>query len=428
MAINEVGSSIDFSKNIKSYKAPWYVQNSVGDDKPTRMTVPFGPDKDENLDKDLGLASWWNKKNPDEAKALKDKLLAKIWGPDGQHGPEKASSIEDAIMSTDDNTGPDETKEDKAIASKPEVENAVGPAQERALLKEEPPAMGTTVDPAIPLADGVPKAPAAKPFHPPAVKNDNLSTFRRMFNRNNMHDIEDAEYTILGNSATGAPSSSPAAALPASSSTPGSTAGPTPGSTPIPNTATGGGGAGGGVPTNGAMAGMMAGLQQPKAKSKAWARQKLGNSLIRSGSANSGNLLRLMGIIGGGVARAAGNIPAILDTAGAQQKAIYGNPNGAYGAIGKGVGDALGTGLEALGDMAGGIPESIGAGIADVGDEVANDMQLQALQNAMFVKMRQHIKWLQRKNVDLNRAGVWDYLKNFVNSYGLASLQNRKKP
>lgn len=325
-----------------------------------------------------------------------------------------------------------ETKEDKAVASKEETENAVEAAllrkgaediryhnekqMERDLEDEIKPQPGGDGPPIKPPSD----KPFASAFPPPGepptghelikrepenkpVPNLNLlgQYYRRrqtpglVPTRRRTDDTIEGEYRIIND-----PSDERQ-----EGQRPPSGAGAGGGTTPpIPPTP---------------------GRNNRNSRMPTWAKRMLHAKSTKAGTEGFATIMHLLGQLGGGVARATGNLGAALDTGGAAQKSYWGTGGGAAASqIFKGLSEIGGTGAETLSDITGTLPGIFLEPGAEVMHAMATDQEAEVLQEAMLQKMLNHIDNLSRRGIDINRAGIWDYLKNYVNSYGMNALTN----
>jgi hypothetical protein len=303
----------------------------------------------------------------------------------------------------DDNTGDDESVQDKARTSENELKNAADKAIERIKtdnferefepkIGDEPP--NEPPPPVEPVALAEPPERPRPRIEPPQGNENSLvkksladfSTFRQYWSQKAggpvTKDAEDAEFMVVdsdkdkGNGSNLPPKEAP--------------------------------------PT--------------KAGIPGWVWDDLHGRMLQSSGRGLGNLSRGIGQILGAGARALGNIPAALDNAGARQKAAYGDAGGnAMHAIGQGVGEAVGTGYNVFGDIIGSsIEDTFGAGGSTMQD-YANHKHLQALQEDLFEQVAEYIERFQKSGVPVDKAGLWDFLKNLANSYGLSALGLRQK-
>jgi hypothetical protein len=317
----------------------------------------------------------------------------------------RKSELKNKLSSSkaDNNADEDESKQDKAIASEPETENAVEQAQERA-QEELPdfPELGDINEPELksePLEqmiehpmgldddeDGaLPTAPLTSPT-PPTPPIGTTST-------------------APSTSSSSIPSTSPTSSIPPSPPTtkppsPPTTTPPPPPSPPPPN--------------------------KHSKRIPDWAIHNLTGRLDESVGSDLGLISRLIGKIMGGGSRALGNIGAVLDTTGGQQAAVYGNPMAGAGALTKGLGEFGGVAGDALGETMGGILEDSGAAYGNWRQDYAAHLELQHLQDELYQRLHDYVEDLNNQGVDVNRAGVFDVLKNIANTMGNAFISNSR--
>jgi hypothetical protein len=131
-------------------------------------------------------------------------------------------------------------------------------------------------------------------------------------------------------------------------------------------------------------------------------------------------LVRGIGNTIGAGARAVGNIGAAVDSG----PSIYSN-NGAgraTSAISSGLGEMLAKAFESMGETAGTGIEGAHYSKAEAQRKLAQHEELNAIQEAMLQKMRQFIEQAKEQGMDINRAGVYDVLRNIANTSGINAL------
>jgi hypothetical protein len=329
----------------------------------------------------------------------------------------------------DDNAGADESKQDKAIASEAETKSAAEKAQNRFGLKgidfKQPSDEGlepatkadeTDYEEAMTEAGGggglnpppPPKSTAfAEPPEPPTPKeppvaniapanqNRSLATLRAFWNMNqnkfpNTHNVQNASYKVLG-----------------------------------PPTATGSGG--GAPPAPPSIPPLPPPSKAPDKKPiPKWIKYGLSGRLDESVGSDLGAFSRLIGKMMGGGARAFGNIGAALNTTGSQQAAVYGNPMAGAGALGRGLGELGGITGDALGEAMGQVFESGGDALGNAEQDYAAHLELEELQDELYRRLHNYVEDLKKQGVDVNRAGVFDVLKNIANTMGNAFISNSR--
>jgi hypothetical protein len=329
---------------------------------------------------------------------------------------------------TDNNADEDEKPPDKDRPSESDIKNAVPPGQERTKAEEAE----LQLEPEN--SSSMPEETLETPVKDTTDATVPLSKSKsEIFGEKNMEDFDEPNSDVPTPTGTpgtggtlGTPGTPGTGGTPSTSGTSG-TPGKAGGTSGTPGKAGGTSGTGG-IPGK---AGGKSPPPPPKSKENKytipfWSKQALAGKADESLGSDLSLIGRLIGTIMGGGARALGNIGAALDTTGSQQASVYGNPMAGASALTKGFGEFGGVTGDAIGETIGGILEDSHTAFGNWRQDLAAHWELEQLQDELYKRLHNYVADLYHQGVDINKAGVFDVLKNIANTMGNAFISNSR--